>query len=389
MVCRSAAIGSALVILLWLATFVNIRWIRRLGMLALAGSIAAAVYLAPTAVNWIVGKHPVGSETVAVMAFVVGYSADFDHGVHLDRKSQARALVNEKRAADGPLGWADIVEYQWPFGAVALMRRPGESYAEIEKVVRDIFIETLTTPSTLWRHLSKHFAREMFFLLFDGNSPARRASNPQGYEFFVKRDSFPIFNSPTGLKYRTLVYDNYSRPKMLSWVLPSADKLQARLDALYTWGYSPRPDLAPLCCGLTISSEYDDLPGPIRWLSASTLILLVLLLVGEVAGRLGRLPPLPRNLVAAGALMVLLALINAAFPAFLVYSFNRYAYYVTPFMAGATGILGAGLFDRMRLIAVSWRRDRPPGAKGRAYELDGSGGALDEPVRRGMEAKLP
>jgi hypothetical protein len=88
-------------------------------------------------------------------------------------------------------------------------------------------------------------------------------------------------------------------------------------------------------------------------MSASMLILLVLLLAGEIAGWAGWLPRLPRNLVAGGFLMILLALINAAFPAFLVYGLNRYAYYVTPFMAGAAGILAAVLFDRIRLLV--WR----------------------------------
>ncbi|SDS09843.1 hypothetical protein SAMN05444158_0997 [Bradyrhizobium canariense] len=357
MLCRSATVGAAVVILLWLAMSVDIRWIRRLGVVALAGGIAAAVYLAPNAVNRIVGKHPAGSESVAVMAFIVGYSGDFDHGVHLDRKAQARQFVNEKRATDGPLGWGvDTGEYQWPFGALNLMRRPTDSDADIEKVVRDIFIETLTTPSTLWRHLSKYFAREMYFLLFDGNVIARKASDPQGYEFFVKRDAFPFFKSPTGFKPGSLIFNYYSPPKKLSWLLPTATKLQARLDALMTYGYLPRPDRAPLCCRLTISSEYDDLPGPIRWLSASMLILLATLLVGEVVGRSGWLPPLPRNLVAIGTLMVLLALINAAFPAFLIYGLNRYAYCVTPFMAGAAGVLFAVLLDRVRLIAVNWPR---------------------------------
>jgi asparagine N-glycosylation enzyme membrane subunit Stt3 len=48
----------------------------------------------------------------------------------------------------------------------------------------------------------------------------------------------------------------------------------------------------------------------------------------------------------------LLALINAAFPAFLVYGLNRYAYYVTPFMAGATGIFAAVLLDRIKLLST-------------------------------------
>lgn len=346
MVCRSASVGSAVVILAWMAISIDARWTRRLAVPALAGCIAAALYLTPAAVNWIIGKQPAGNESVAVMAFVVGYSGDFDHGVHLDRKAQARKFVNEKRAGYGPTGWADGGEYQWPFTAVAQMGKPNDSDADIGKVVRDIFIETLTTPSTLWHHLRTNFIHEMFFLLFDGNVAAMRTPNPQAYEFFVKRDPYPFFGSPTGLKYRRLVYDHYRQPYRLSWLLPTVDGLQVKLDKLLTHGYSPRPDLAPFfCCGLTVSSEYDDLPGPIRWLSACTLILLVLLLAGEVAGKAGWLPRLPRHLVAGGFLMVLLALINAAFPAFLVYGLNRYAYYVTPFMAGATGLLGAVLFE--------------------------------------------
>jgi hypothetical protein len=48
-----------------------------------------------------------------------------------------------------------------------------------------------------------------------------------------------------------------------------------------------------------------------------------------------------------------------------VYSFNRYAYYVTPFMAGAAGILGAVLFDRLKMLVLGWRRtDRVAAAVG-------------------------
>jgi hypothetical protein len=356
MVCRSASVGSVVVILAWMALSMDAGWIRRLAVPALASCIAAALYLTPAAVNWAIGKRAAGNESVAVMQFVAYYSGDFDHGVHFDRKALAREFVNEKRAAYGPTGWADGAEAQWPADAVEMMRKPSESDTDIGKVVRDIFIETLTTPSTLWHHLSVNFIHEMYFLLFDGSIPAMRTPNPQGYEFFVKRDAFPFFGSPTGLKYRTLIYDHYRQPYRLSWLLPTADRLQVKLDKLLTYGYSPRPDLAPLyCCDLTISSEYDDLPGPIRWLSACTLVLLVLLLAGEAAGWAGWLPRLPRHLVAGGFLMVLLALINAAFPAFLVYGLNRYAYYVTPFMAGATGLLGAVLFEwmiKMPVIAI-------------------------------------
>ena len=350
MLCRSASVGSAVVILTWIAIVMDARWVRRVAVPVLAGCIAAAVYLTPAAVNRVIGKQPAGSEAVAVMAFVVGYSGDFDRGVDLDRKAQARQFVNAKRAAYGPTGWADGGEAQWPFHAVALMGKPGDSEADIGQVVRDIFIETVTTPSTLWHHLSVNFIHEMYFLMFDGSIPAKRTPNPQGYEFFVNRDAFPSFGSPTGVKYRTLIYDHYRPPYRLSWLLPTADRLQVKLDKLLTQGYSPRPDLAPfLCCGLRVSSEYDDLPGPIRWFSASTLILLVLLLAGKAAGWAGWLPRLPRHLVAGGYLMVLLALINAAFPAFLVYGLNRYAYYVTPFMAGAAGLLGAVLFEWLKI----------------------------------------
>lgn len=225
MVCRSAGIAPAFVILLWLAIFMDTQLVRRLGIVALASALTAATYFTPAAVDRIVGKRPAASENRAVMSFLVGYSADFNHGVHLERKALARAFVEEKRAADGPRGWADTDQYQWPLDAVALMRGPNESSADFEKVVRDVFFETLLTPSTLWRHLTKHFVREMFFLLFDGNLVARRVSNPAGYEFFVQREPFPIFNSPTGLKSTRLIHDNYSPPEALSWLLPSAEQL--------------------------------------------------------------------------------------------------------------------------------------------------------------------
>lgn len=342
MLCRSAAVGTGFAILLWLLLALDMRLVRRLAVLAVAAGFGLAVYAIPIAINSIVEKRP-STEVVSVMAFVVGYSGDFDHGVHLERKAQARQFVTEMRGADGPQGWADIEQYQWPLDAIERMRRPGDSKADFESIVRDIFVETVTTPSTLWRHVSRHFTREMFFLLFDGNYPASRASRPEDYEYFVKRDAFEIFHSPTGLKSGTLIRDHYDPPAVLAWLLPSADGLQAFLNKLFSLGYAPRYDRAPLCCGLSISSEYDFLPGPIRWLSAGTLLLAGLLLACRIFDRPGRNAPLTRNLAAAGILMLMLAFINAAFPAFLVYGFNRYAYYLTPFMAGACGILGAVL----------------------------------------------
>jgi hypothetical protein len=350
---RSAAVGPAVVILLWLALFIDARGIRRVGILALAGSIAAAVSVVPAAIHKAIGKPPGGNEARSVMAFAVGYSADFDHGVHLDRKSQARTLVAEKRAAEGPLGWPPA-DYQWPLDAMQLMRKPNESNEEFTRAIRDIFIETLTTPSTLWRHLTRCI-REMYILLFDANEVAQRVTYPEGYAFTVQRDTFPIFHSPTGIKQGRLIYDHYSPPKALSWLLPSADKLQAALDTLLKFGYSPRD--APL----GISTEYDFRPGPIRWLSSCTLILLLLLFVGDVAHRWGRLSPMPKNLVAGGCLMIPVAIVNATFPAFLVYSLHRYGYYVAPFMAGATGILGAVLFERIKL-ALGERGRKAPNA---------------------------
>jgi len=353
LVCRSAGIGPAFVILLWLAVFLNVRPVRRLAILGLAGAVTVAIWLTPAAINWWIGKRPPATENLAVMSFLVGYSADFNRGVHLERKALARSFVDEKRATDSSTGWADTDKYQWPLDAIALMRKPDESRENFERIVRDIFIETLTTPSTLWRHLTRHFAREMYFLFSDGSNVANRVSTPEGYEFFVRREPFPIFGSPTDLKSGRLISENYSPPQALSWVLPSPARLQSWLDALVQRGYMPRMDLAPLCCGLKISTEYDFRPGPIRWLSASAVILLITLLAGEIAGRAGWLPPLPGNLVAGGALMILLALVNAAFPAFLVYGLHRYGYYVTPFLAGAAGILGAILYDRRRLVTTN------------------------------------
>ncbi|WP_152033497.1 hypothetical protein [Bradyrhizobium sp. DOA9] len=366
MTCRSAAVGQAAVILLWLVMVQDAGWLRRLSVLALAGSLATAVYLIPTAVNYAIGKRPAGNESLAVMAFVVGYSADFDHGVHLDRKANARAFVEKMRAMDTPTGWADAEVYQWPFGAMHALEKPGDSANEFEKVVRDIFIETLTTPSTLYRHVTRHFLREVYFLLFDGNSVARRTTNPQAYEFFVQQAPLPLFGSPTGLKYRRLVYDYYKPHWRLErWLLPTSDQVQVKLDYLLTLGYQPRPDLADLCCGLTISSEYDDFPGPIRWVSAAALALMVVLLASAVGTRLGLMRPLPAGLAAGGTLMISLALISVAFPAFLVYGFNRYAYYAVPFLAGASAILGAVVFDRVSRLGVSgmltsWARRKRP-----------------------------
>ncbi|WP_375160578.1 hypothetical protein [Bradyrhizobium sp. RDT46] len=147
--------------------------------------------------------------------------------------------------------------------------------------------------------------------------------------------------------------------------MPSPDQVQVKLDRLLTFGYQPRPDLADLWYGLTISSEYDELPGPIRWVSAATLILAFVLVAGAIGARLGFLRPLPANLVAGGSLMILLALVSLAFPAFLVYGFNRYAYYAVPFLGGASAILAAVLFDRIRLfVAGAWQHLRA----GRAAE---------------------
>jgi hypothetical protein len=354
MLCRSAAVGVALVILVWLIAFARFGFIRRMSLIVFAGLVASAVYLTPSAINRIIGKHPAGNEDPAVMAFMIGYSADFDHGVHLDRKAQAREYVNKMRAAEGPLGWADIVEYQWPFNAMNRMLQPGDTPEKFRQAVRDIFFETLLTPSTLWHHVTHHFFREMYFLMFDANSAARRTSNPQAYEYFVKRDPFPIFHSPTGIRSRTLIQDHYSPPRLLARFLPSADRIQLWLNRAFSLGYSPRPDPAPLCCGLEISSEYDDLPGPIRWYSLSTLVLLVFLVIAAIRKWRSGIAA-PHNLEAAGWLMVAMALVNAAFPAFLVYGFNRYGYYLLPFMAGAAGILGSMLFEWIRLGLASWR----------------------------------
>lgn len=351
MTCRSAAIGQAAVILLWLVVVLDAGVLRRLGVLALAGSLAAAVYLTPAAINFVIGKRPAGNETLAVMAFVVGYSGDFEHGVHLDRKAQARGFVEQMRAADTPRGWPDIGVYQWPFGAMHRLAKPGDGDTDLERVVRDIFIETLTTPSTLYRHVTKHFLREMYFLLFDANSVARRAPSPQGYEFFVDRDRYPFFGSPTGFKSGQLVHEYYKPWWPLSRLLPTADQFQLTLNRLFARGYAPSSDLVVLCCGLKVSTEYDDRPGAIPWLSSATLGLALVLLIGVPASHAGLVRRARSGLVAGGTLMILLALVSAAFPTFLIYGFNRYAYYVIPFLAGSSAILGSVVFDWLRAKA--------------------------------------
>lgn len=347
MTCRSATLGQAAIILLWLAVVLDGGLLRRIGVLALAGVLATAVYLTPVAINAVIGKRPAGNELLAVMAFVVGYSGDFEHGVHLDRKAQARPFVEQMRAADTPQGWPDVEIYQWPFGAMHRLAKAGDSEGDLERVTRDIFVETLTTPSTLYRHLTRHFLREMYFLLFDANPAARRTPNPQGYEYFMDRDRFPFFGSPTGLKPGQLIRDDYKPWWPLSRLL-SADRLQLTLNRVFARGYAPNSELVSLCCGLLVSTEYDDIPGMIRWLSSATLCLALVLLIGVPAGRAGFVRRPSGGLVAGGALMIMLALISAAFPTFLVYGLNRYAYYAIPFLAGASAMLGGVLFDWLR-----------------------------------------
>lgn len=351
MTCRSAAIGQAAVILLWLVVMLDAGLLRRLGVLALAGILASAVYLTPAAINFVIGKRPAGNETLAVMAFVVGYSGDFEHGVHLDRKAQARGFVEQMRAADTPRGWPDIGVYQWPFGAMHRLAKPGDGDTDLERVVRDIFIETLTTPSTLYRHVTKHFLREMYFLLFDANSVARRAPSPQGYEFFVDRDRYAFFGSPTGFKSGQLAHDYYKPWWPLSRLLPTADQFQLTLNRLFARGYAPSSDLVVLCCGVKVSTEYDDRPGAILWLSSATLGLALVLLIGVPASHAGLVRRAHSGLVAGGTLMILLAMVSAAFPTFLIYGLNRYAYYVIPFLAGSSAILGSVVFDWLRAKA--------------------------------------
>ncbi|MBR0974394.1 hypothetical protein [Bradyrhizobium japonicum] len=361
MVCRSAAIGQAAVILLWLASTLDTRFLRRLGVLGLAVFLASAVYLTPAVVNFVIGKPAAGNETLAVMAFVVGYSGDFDHGVHLDHKAQAREFVEKMRAADTPKGWGDTDQYQWPFGAVHRLKMSGESDEDLERVVRDIFIETLTRPSTLYRHVTKHFLREMYFMLFDANPIARRVPSPQGYEYFVKRDTYPFFGSPTGFKSGQLVHDYYKPWWPLSRLLPTADQVQLRLSQLMGHGYAPSSDLVAFCCGVKVSTEYDDRAGPIVWFSSATLCLALVLLISVPAGRAGFIRRSPRGLVAVGTLMVLLALVSAALPAFLIYGLNRYAYYAIPFLGGSSAMLASLLFDRIRAF-----RSRAGDTAGRA-----------------------
>ena len=63
MACKSAAVGSAIVILIWLAASVD-----GLCVLALTSGVTAAVYLAPAGFNRIVGMHPAGNEKLSVMS---------------------------------------------------------------------------------------------------------------------------------------------------------------------------------------------------------------------------------------------------------------------------------------------------------------------------------
>ncbi|WP_129590990.1 hypothetical protein [Bradyrhizobium shewense] len=173
----------------------------------------------------------------------------------------------------------------------------------------------------------------------------------------MDRDRFPFFGSPTGLKSGQLVHDYYKPWRPLSRLL-SADRLQLTLNRLFARGYAPNSELVALCCGVQVSTEYDDFPGPIWWLSSATLGLALVLLIGVPASHAGLVRWPTGRLVAGGSLMILLALASAAFPTFLVYGLNRYAYYVIPFLAGSSAILGSVLFDWLRAGAKAERAER-------------------------------
>ena len=103
MLCRSAAFGTAAVIILWTATMVSRRWIGRLGILTLIGGIVVGVYLTPTLINRIRTvprrfprcRSPWPIPAISITAFI-----SIERSGHENSSTRS---VQRRPAPDGPM----------------------------------------------------------------------------------------------------------------------------------------------------------------------------------------------------------------------------------------------------------------------------------------------
>jgi hypothetical protein len=200
----------------------------------------------------------------------------------------------------------------------------------LERVVNDIFWETVTTPRLLWNHITGPVRREMTMLLFDGNSVAGRAPNPMGYESLAKRDAFPRLDSPNG----------YKRGELAEELIPNIPGKARVIHVLNS------------IAGRNYDYIYVDGPQlihPIRWISplalaAAGIVIVLAPLLSFLNLSLAAMP-----LISAAALLSGIWIANGFLHVFLVYALNRYSYYVIPFLIG-----GALCFVEMAYRSAVW-----------------------------------
>ncbi len=294
------------------------------------------------------GREVLSRETFPIMAFAVAYSGDFSGGKYPELKQELRPIIEAGRASINENGFYSEKtgnNYQWAYGILRVIDvNRLNSVQERDRIMRELFWETMLTPSTLYNHLSVHVWRELKFMLFDMTPVANSVLPPREYTHFVRRDT-------RGLRIA------YVRSDRIPGILlaqafpgPVGGQLQH-----FTSRY----------IHVNYHTEYKQKPGMIRIYSAISimvlLVLLVLLVRAATTGWRQRESGKPwcrfLNPESFAALFVSLVWLgNALVMCTLLYSLHRYSYYVLPFIA-FTAFYG---LDRLARTITAWSQRSLP-----------------------------
>lgn len=289
------------------------------------------------------GRAVLSREVEPVMAFAIAYSGDFTDGKFPELKRELRPIIEAGRSKLGPNGYPGGISedggYQWVFNIFSVIDvgRLG-SQQEKDRVMSGLFWETLLTPKTLYSHLTGHVWRELRFMLFDMTPVANAAiAPPRDMLHFMRRDSKPlhIAEVPTDREPGTLIAQTIPGP--LGSVLQ-------RFSSRYIH--------------INYHTEYKQKPGMIRFYSAISLTLLLVLLARlatmdwrrNVPRGSWRIPLNPENFAAFFTSLAWLG--NALVMSTLLYALHRYSYYVLPFIA----LTAFFALDRIWRFVAGWSR---------------------------------